>query len=160
MLMPGSFDVEVTSRAYADWDPGRQPLRTPQEHDLQLVPDRLLRHRLLRQPHGFEGVGPVAVLADFDDLAVAEAGDVRLADLDGHVTVAASTPKTQACDDAIAYGENLLDLRLEVRHVRPTLGDQGAIAVVAPVGLGDRFIRRRPPLDVPVERGDDRFDLP
>src|SRR5207248_9365291 len=76
-------------------------------HDLHV----LLRHRLLHQPHGFEGFMAVEEDADATDLALNEVVHVRAFSTGHHP--AAATSRSEACTrDRIADADSLHALHL------------------------------------------------
>src|SRR3954454_18149716 len=74
----------------------------------------LLRHRLAREPHGFEGFGFGGIAAAASDLAVLEGEHLPGAALDARPRFLPAAPLVQADDHAVARVDGLVGLETEL----------------------------------------------
>jgi hypothetical protein len=105
-------------------------------HDLHV----LLRHRLHRQPHGFEGFGGGAESVDPRDLAVAKRGGLKDGAANVGPTGLTHAPKLNLDDDGVGrIGDNLNEFDAEVRNGSEDF-DPHPLDVISP---GEGGIARR-----------------
>src|SRR4030095_12202600 len=120
----------LTHRLAPPKRPGEDPRRIPEDDVIGEVPhcalvvtlvhgrndvsddlDVLLRHRLLRQPRSFEGLGSAFEGFDPNDLGAPQAVHDRIGDLDGYTALLAGAPLTVDHDYVLAAIDRLLDLQ-------------------------------------------------
>jgi hypothetical protein len=92
-------------------------LHIPAVHGADSALERLYvlrRHRLLRQPGGFQGFRSLDEVADADNLAVSDGGDDRKPKLGGRTAPLPDPRDAGVRDDDIAGLREVLGLRVEL----------------------------------------------
>src|ERR1700726_753763 len=95
--------------------------RTQPNHKLHA----LLRHRLLRQPHGFEGLCPVAVNVNAANLAAAHPKRETPTHVERQPTGPASTHRASGQEDTVLALDDPLHVRLALERLRQRLPETG-----------------------------------
>src|SRR5439155_849145 len=109
-------------------------------------------NRLLRQPHGLEGLGMIEVLRCSDNLAVAKGVDHRQVPVGAHTTPTAQPgPADPREHSVVAYSDVLLDVGVQVIKALLPLFDVASVALMTMVDGGVGVLHRRVVLDLGIE---------
>ena len=114
---------------------------------------------LLRQPHGFEGLGAVTVFPRLGDLPTSQRKNVELVLFEGNATGPSATGEVNADDDSVAGVDELLWLHLKLSELEDLREVLHAGIAAAMRSAPERIVRSVPPHRVRIRQLDHGLEI-